>query len=106
MKKRVAKKHARAFLEGRKVYPTATENWGCSTDGDYRIITIAIMPEAVRREVYAYARRAGWGGRIFDAPDVLDIQWPDEEKVRGNDWQRYFSDMQDMLDTLFPENER
>ena len=35
MKKRIAKKHAKAFLEGRMAYPTIEDTFLYSTDGDY-----------------------------------------------------------------------
>lgn len=78
MKKRLAKKRAKAFLEGRMAYPKIEDTFLYSTDGDYCVKVVAVMPEPVRREVYAYARRAGWDGNHWDAPDVLSTLCPDE----------------------------
>lgn len=76
MKKRVAKKNAKAFFEGRKKYPIKEDVFLYTTNGDYCIKMVAMMPERVRRELYAYALRMGWRGCHWDAPDVVDTTFP------------------------------
>lgn len=66
MKKRLAKKHAKAFLEGRMAYPKIEDTFLYSTDGDYCVKVVAVMPEPV------------WDGNHWDAPDVLSTLHPDE----------------------------
>lgn len=77
MKKRIAKKQAKAFLEGRKTYPTIEDTFLYDTDGHYCIKTIAVMPELVRKYVYDYAERDGWDGCHWDAPDLVEICFPE-----------------------------
>lgn len=94
MKKRIAKKLAKAFLDGRKVYPTYDDTFIYTTDGDYCIKAVAVMPEPVRREVCAYAYRAGWSGCHWDAPDVLDTWFPGkEESMTDKNFLSRFNDL-------------
>ncbi len=78
MKNRLAKKRARAYMDGRKEYPVREEMVTYDTDGNWCIKYRAVMPYRVLRWVWWYAYRAGWIGCHWNAPDIVDIYYPDE----------------------------
>ena len=78
MKNRVAKKHARAYMDGRKEYPVREEMVVYDTDGNWCIKCYANMPTRVLRWVEWYATRAGWTGLHWTAPNLVGVIWPDE----------------------------
>lgn len=51
MNKRIAKKHARAYMDGRKKYPVREEMVVYDTDGNWCIKCYAQMPTRVLRWV-------------------------------------------------------
>ena len=77
MKKLIAKKQARAYMDGRKKYPVYADRCIYTTDGDYCIKYRAIMPDPVYKWVRWYAFRAGWSGCHWDAPDIVETWFPD-----------------------------
>ena len=77
MKKRIAKKQARAYMDGRKKYPMQSERFMYDTDGNYCIKYRSVMPQNVYNWVRWYAFRAGWCGCHWDAPDIVNTWFPD-----------------------------
>ena len=80
MKNRLAKKHARAYMDGRKQYPIVREVCSYDTDGNWYIRWRAVMPYRVYLWARWYAYRAGWDGCHWDSPDILDLYFPDEDE--------------------------
>lgn len=76
MKKRIAKKQAHAYMDGRKKYPVQSERFMYDTDGNYCIKYRAVMPQNVYNWVRWYAFRAGWYGCHWDAPDIVNTWFP------------------------------
>lgn len=76
MKTRTAKKHAKMFWLGKKKYPIKEDVFIYTSNDDYCVKMVAMMPERVRRELYTYALRMGWRGCHWDAPDVVDTTFP------------------------------
>jgi hypothetical protein len=80
MKKRIAKKHARDYMDGRKQYSIREELFTYDTDGNWCIKYLANMPYYVLKYVHLYAYRTGWSGCHWDAPDIVDIYYPGEKQ--------------------------
>ncbi len=67
MKNRIAKKWAKAFIEGRYPNKFSTEIYPHT---DYTS-EYAVLPPKVARWVYRYACRMGWDGCHWDDPLIL-----------------------------------
>ena len=78
MKKRIVKKIANAYLQGRWWAGTnGSYFWQMSTDGNGYLVTEARLPEAVRvyleRWTYAQPGMNFW----YDSPAIVNLEWYD-----------------------------
>ena len=71
MKKRIAKKWAKAFMTGRKKFPVRQWTHVLSTDGDYVVKVEFALPGKVLRDVHDMAFAFGWDGCHWDAPELI-----------------------------------
>ena len=73
MKKRIAKKKAKLYLDGKLLVATYKDRWNYTTDGDYAIADVAILHPKVERYVLEEATRRGWSGCWMDNPIYINI---------------------------------
>lgn len=92
MKKKVEKKWARAFLDGKMRFPTTEIRRQLSTDGDYCFRKEYVIPDGILREVHRIAFSRGWDGCHWDAPELLGCFYPGGEWSRNKCWDNYYYD--------------
>ena len=78
MNDRIAKKHARQFLDGKREYPVKVEWFSPFTEGRVRKVVYK-LPVKVWREVDRLAFRRGWDGFYWSAPTLLAVVDKDGE---------------------------
>ena len=75
MKKRIAKKKAKLYLDGKLDVPTFEDQWNYTTNGDYVVVDVAILHPKVERYVLEEAERRGWHGGWMENPIYTNIRF-------------------------------
>ena len=83
MKRRIVKKIAKQFLEGRRSFPMHYEECITHSDGRPGIDQWWVTPpRKIEREITRQARNAGWDGCHWDHPCLID-----SDESRLNEWE-------------------
>lgn len=72
MKKRLIKKQAKRYLDGRGIMTKYVLGEDCYKSGSVWK-TVLVVRNPIRREIYRQAYRLGWDGCHWDDPMILSI---------------------------------
>lgn len=71
MKKRLIKKKAKMFLDGKVAYPVCYDYRSYSSDGDYETLLFFDVPANILANAHELAYTRGWNGSLYTAPEMI-----------------------------------